>query len=266
MREFDSAKELFADKIDTRYYFDSISAEIGKNRILEAIKEKNAPLIFVIADPGEGKSYILKLTNEQLKQKQLTVFVDHPFFDKRDLLKMLYEAKGLEFDESINFNTLKENLIKTYKDTDHTIFIDEAQLLNEEQFELIRILSDTKVFQFVLSMHKEEGMEILEKKHFKSRTKVVIFLSSLKTFEIQRYIQNTLVANGYGDIASLFKKRDIKKIAKYTKGNFRTVKKFLYSLMTLLGYAKSHGLAKYQNINSCILTMSALNIGALDDR
>jgi len=265
MRDFEDAKELFADIIDTKYYFDSVSTEIAKNKILDAVYEKNAPLIFVIADPGEGKSYILKLTNEQLKDKQLTIFIDHPFFDKRDLLKMLYEAKGLSFDRNINFNTLKEKLIKEYKDTKHTIFLDEAQLLNEEQFELIRILSDTKVFQFVLSMHKEEGLKILQKKHFKSRTKVIITLQSLKNNEIGRYIYSTLLKNGHGDIANIFTKKAVKKISFYTKGNFRTVKKYLYALFGLLTYAKRNGLEKYQNLNNCILTMCAIDIGLVNE-
>jgi len=265
MRDFDGAKNLFKDIIDTRYYFDSISAEAGKNKILEAIKEKNAPLIFVIADPGEGKSYMLKFINEQLKQKYLTIFIDHPFFDKRDLLEMLYEAKNIPFNPFANFNTLKEEIVKKYKDTNHTIFLDEAQLLNDEQFELIRILSDTKVFQFVLSMHKEEGSVILQKKHFKSRTKAIVYLQSLRVDEIKRYIDTTLLLYGYGDIAQLFKNAHIKLIAKYTKGNFRMVKKYLYTLMRLLAYAKKTGITKYQKINNCLLDMSALDIGLIDD-
>ncbi len=266
MRDFEKAKELFKDIIDTKYYFDSMSAEVGKNKILEAIKEKNAPLIFVIADPGEGKSYILKLTNEQLKQKQLTVFIDHPFFDKRDLLKMLFEARGISFDPNMSFNALKDELIKSYKNVSHTIFIDEAQLLNEEQFELIRILSDTKIFQFVLSMHKEEGMAILEKKHFKSRTKVVVFLSSLSLNETFRYITSTLLLNNMGDIVVLFKKKHIKAIFKFTKGNFRTIKKFLFVLFTLLEYSKKNGIKKYQNLNKCLIIMTAIDIGLLDEK
>jgi len=264
VRDFDKARELFADIIDTKFYFDSLSAEIGKNKIIEAIEAKNAPLIFVIADPGEGKSYIMNLTNEQLKEKQLTIYIDHPFFDKRDLLKMLYDAKGVAFDPSINFNSLKEKLIEEYKDTKHTIFLDEAQLLNEEQFELIRILSDTKVFQFVLSMHKEEGSKILEKKHFKSRTKVVVKLQSLKLEEVDRYIKSTLMLHGFGDITQLFKNREVKTIYRYTKGNFRTVKKFLYTLFDILSYAKQNSLEKYQTVNSCTLKMSALDAGLID--
>jgi replication-associated recombination protein RarA len=265
MRNFKTAKKLFADVIDARYYFDSTSAEISRYKLENAIQERNAPLIFLIGDPGVGKSYILKLISGELEKEQLSIFIDHPFFDKRDLLKILYEAKSLEFDKNINFNNLKEQLLLEYKDDNHTIFIDEAQLLNEEQFELIRILGDTKIFQFVLSMHKEEGEVILEKKHFKSRTKVVVEYGKLHPAEVYRYIQSTLLLENHSEIAQMFSKNIAQKITKYCNGNFRTVKKFIFSLLTLLEYAKQNGLKKYTNINKCLLQMSALDIGVLHD-
>ncbi len=266
MRDYASAKELFADKVNPNLYFDSMSAEIAKNKILESIKDRVAPLIFIIGDPGVGKSYILKYINNRIADEQLSIFIDHPFFDKRDLLKMLYDAIDLDFDKEISFNELKDNILRAYKDTKHTIFIDEAQLLNEEQFELIRILSDTKVFQFVLSMHKEEGEVILQKKHFKSRTKVVIRYGNLSLEEIYRYIQSTLLENSFGDITGMFQKSHTKKIYKYTSGNFRTVKKFIFTLLRLLDYAKQNGLRKHQEINKTLLCMAALEIGVLHDK
>lgn len=265
MRDFTAAKELFRDVIDARHYFDSVSAEVARYKIENSIESKDAPLIFLIGDPGVGKSYILKLISLELEKKSLSIFIDHPFFDKRDLLKILYEAKKLEFNKNINFNELKENLLKEYKNTGHTIFIDEAQLLNEEQFELIRILSDTKVFQFVLSMHKEEGMAILEKKHFKSRTKAVVEYGKLHHDEVLRYIQSTLLLINQGEVANMFSKKNAEKITKYCNGNFRTIKKFLYTLISLLEYAKQNGLRKYDNINNFLLKMSALEIGAIHD-
>ncbi|WP_458701612.1 AAA family ATPase [Sulfurospirillum sp. 1307] len=265
MRDFEGAKSIYKDIIDTSFYFDSLSAEVAKTKISEAIKERNAPLIFVIGDPGVGKSYMLKLLNNEIKKEQLTVFIDHPFFDKRDLLKFLYEAKGLEFNKDINFNTLKDELIKEYKDTTHTIFIDEAQLLNEEQFELIRILSDTKVLQFVLSMHKEEGVEILKKKHFKSRTKVVVEYGRLESNEVYRYIQSSLASYAYAEISYMFSKKDAKKITKYCNGNFRTIKRFMYVLMSLLDYAKKNGIKKYQRLNDRLLLMSAIELGLVNE-
>lgn len=265
MREFEKAGVIFKDAINTNMYFDSSSSQVAKNRVAEAIDDDNTPLIFLIGDPGVGKSYILKLLNNEIKQKQLTIFLDHPFFDKRDLLKLLYEAKGLEFDKEINFNTLKDELVREYRDTTHTIFIDEAQLLNEEQFELIRILSDTKVLKFVLSMHKEEGSVILEKKHFKSRTKMVINYGNLKVDEVHRYIQSSLLSNNHNEIAMMFSQKDAKKISKYTDGNFRTVKKFMYVLMKLLDYAKQNGIAKYQKLHPDLLVMAGLEIGMIND-
>jgi len=265
MRDFEAAGILFRDDINPRYYFDSSSAEIAKNRIKEAIDERNAPLIFLIGDPGVGKSYILKLLNSQIKEKQLTIFIDHPFFDKRDLLKLLYEAKGMDFDRDVSFNTLKDELIKEYKNTTHTIFLDEAQLLNEEQFELIRILSDTKVLQFVLSMHREEGSAILEKKHFKSRTKVVIDYGNLDFNEVFRYIQSSLISNSFSEIAAMFSKKNAKSITRYCSGNFRTIKKFLYMSMKLLDYAKKNGIKKYQKLHPDLITMTALDLGLLND-
>ncbi len=265
MRDYKVAKELFKDVIDTNYYFDSTSAEIARHKIEGAIKERNAPLIFLIGDPGVGKSYILKLISSDLGKESLSIFIDNPFFDKRDLLKLLFEAKGLEFNKNINFNGLKEMLFDLYRETDNTIFVDEAQLLNEEQFELIRILSDSRIFQFVLSMHKEEGSAILEKKHFKSRTKVIVEYGGLHFSEVYRYIQNTLLQNTQGEIAQMVSKSYAKKITKYTQGNFRMVKKFMYSLLSLLEYAKKESIKRHDKINPCLLQMSALEIGAIRD-
>lgn len=264
-KNFDSAKELFKDAIDSNIYFDSISAEIALHKIEESIVHQSASLIFVIGDPGVGKTHIMRHINSKISQKQLTVFIDHPFFDKRDLLKMLYEAKGLIFSKDVSFNTLKEELLNAYTGVEHTIFIDEAQLLNEAQFELIRIMSDTKIFHFVIAMHKDEGQRILEKKHLKSRTKIVIEYGNLEEGEILRYIQSTLLANMHGEIASMFGKSEAKMIGRYAKGNFRTIKKFLYMLMKLLSYAQKQGLSKYQTINSCVLTMAALETGLIHD-
>lgn len=147
-----------------------------------------------------------------------------------------------------------------------TIFIDEAQLLNNDQFEFIRVLSDTKLFQFVLAMHKAEGIVLLNKKQFKTRMKLVIEYGNLEENEIVRYIQTLLMGHMHGDIALMFSKNEAKVIARYAKGNFRIIKKFLYVLMKLLDYAQKNNISKYQKLNRCLLTMAALDIGLIDDK
>ena len=264
MRNYKEAKSLFKDALDTRYYFDSIGAQQSKNKIIETIKEKDTSLIFILGDPGVGKSFILSLIYSELKDKYPIKYIDHPFFEKKEFLKMLYEVMGIEFDQNADINSLKENLANLKNDQFYTILLDEAQLLNDEQLEFIRILSDTNIFQFIISMHKEEGETILKKKHFKTRVKKVIEIPTLKRFEIERYIHTTLMNYGYADIALLFDKKLIKLIEKYTNGNFRALKNLLYSLFTLLDFAKENVLQNYTKPNSCLITMSALDIGLID--
>ena len=111
MRDYTGAKELFKDIIDIKYYFDSIGAEITRYKVENAIEERNAPLIFLIGDPGVGKSYILRLISKELEKKSRSIFIDHPFFDKRDLLKILYESKNIVFDKNIII-TFKKQRVK----------------------------------------------------------------------------------------------------------------------------------------------------------
>ena len=266
MKDFDMAKELFKDTINQKLYFDSMSAQIAKDKIEEAIGEQTMALIFITGEPGVGKSFILNRMYNLIALTQSTTLLTHPCFDKRDLLKLLYDSKGLAFDKNINFNTLKDNLISTYQDTKHTIFIDNAQFLNEEQYEFIRIMNNTEIFQFVLSLSKKESTLVLEKKYFKAKTKIIIDYGNLEEKEIYRYIQSVLLFHNFGEIASMFSLSHAKVIGRYAQGNFRLVKQFLHTLMKLLSYAQKHRLSKYQKINSCLLTMTALDIGLIHDK
>lgn len=266
MKDFDMAKELFKDTINPKLYFDSMSAQIAKDKIEEAIGEQTTALIFVIGESGVGKSFIINMMHNLIAQTQLTTLLTHPCFDKRDLLKILYDSKGLTFDKNSNFNTLKDNLLNAYQNTKHTIFIDDAQLLNEEQCEFIRIMNNTEVFQFVLCINKQESTLVLEKKYFKAKTKIVIEYGNLEEREIYRYIQSILLFHNLGEIASMFLLSDAKVIGRYAQGNFRLVKQFLHTLMKLLSYAQKHGLSKYQKINSCLLSMAALDMGFINDK
>ena len=266
MKDFEAAKEFFKDTVDPSLYFDSISAEIARNKLQDAIGNPAIPLIFIIGDPGVGKSHIMKVMHHATSLKWPAVLIEHPFFDPRDLFKELYAARRIPFDNRKTQGEFLDELFEAYVGMQCTIFIDEAQLLNNDQFEFIRILSDTKLFQFVLAMHKDEGMALLAKKQFKTRTKLVIEYGNLEENEILRYIQTLLIGHMHGEIALMFSKNEAKVIARYAKGNFRTIKKFLYTLMKLLDYAQKKNLSKYRTLNSCLLTMAALDIGLINDK
>jgi len=265
MKDFEAAKEFFKDTVDPSFYFDSISSEIARNNLQDAMGDSSIPLIFILGDPGVGKSHMMKVMHHTAVLNSSTLLIEHPFFDSRDLIKTLYEARGIPFDKSKSLGEFMDELLEIYTGSLCTVLIDEAQLLSNNQFEFIRILSDTKLFQFVLAMHKEEGLALLEKKQFKTRSKLVIEYGNLEENEILRYIQTLFIGHTHGEIALMFSKNEARVIARYAKGNFRMIKKFLYTLMKLLDYAQKKGLSKYRKLGSCLLTMAALDIGLIDD-
>lgn len=265
MKDFEAAKDFFKDTVDSSFYFDSISAEIARNKLKEAIGNPSLPLVFIVGDPGVGKSHMIRMMHYSPAINPTSILIEHPFFDPRDLFKELYHAREIPFNKEKTQGEFMDELFEAYVGTLHTIFIDEAQLLNDDQFEFIRVLSDTKLFQFVLAMHKDEGRVLLAKKQFKTRTKLVIEYGNLEENEILRYIQALFIGRTHGEIAMMFSKNEAKVIARYAKGNFRIVKKLLYTLMKLLDYAQKNGLSKYRKLNSCLLTMAALDIGLIDD-
>lgn len=266
MKDFEAAQEFFKDTLNPSFYFESISAQIARDTLIESVGNRDIPLIFILGDPGVGKSYMLHLMHHATSLRMFSVLVEHPFFEHKDLFKALYETRAMPFDKDKTESAFLEELFEAYVGARCTVFIDEAQLLNEEQFEFIRILSDTKLFQFVLAMHQDEGKRVLQKKQFKTRNKLVIEYGNLEENEILRYIQTSLIGHRLGDIALMFTKSEAKVIARYAKGNFRTIKRFLYTLMKLLAYAQTHGLTKYQKLSSSLLTMAALDIGLIDDK
>jgi len=264
-KDFEAAKELFKDSIDPSFYFDSISAEIARTKLIETIGDINTPLIFIVGDPGVGKSHMIRVMHHATALRSISILIEHPFFDSRDLFRYLYAARSLAFDKTKSQAEYLDELFEAYIGTPCTIFIDEAQLLNDDQFELIRILGDYKLFQFVLAMHKNEGLVLLQKKQLKTRNKLVIEYGNLAENEVLRYIQTLLMSHMHGEIALMFSKRAIKRIVYYTHGNFRTIKKFLYLLMKILAYVQENNLSKYRKLNRCLLTMTALDAGLIHD-
>lgn len=265
MKDFEAAQEFFKDTLDPSLYFDSISAEIARTTLLQSIGNPEIPLICMLGDPGVGKSHMLHVMHHATALRTTTVFIEHPFFERKDLFKALYQARAIPFDATKTEAEFLETLFEAYVGTLCTLFIDEAQLLSDEQFEFIRILSDTKLFQFVLALHKDEGFRLLQKKQFQTRNKLVIEYGNLEENEILRYIHASLMGHMHGDIALMFSKNEAKVIARYAKGNFRTIKRFLYTLMKLLDYAQKNKLSKYERLSSCLLSMAALDIGLIND-
>ncbi len=265
INEYIEAKELFYDELNTDDCFESLTFEFSKRELLNAMYSKDIPLIFLLGDPGSGKSFLLNYINKNISLVKIAKFFSHPYFDERELLETLLETTGIAVvKDKYPKERLIEYLSNHYKDLKYTIFIDEAQLLDEKQIELVRILSDMKIFKFVLAMHKKEGEYILQKPHFKSRTKKIIYLNPLEDYEVANYIRQRLLSKNLSEIATDFKDWHVKYISKVSSNNFRTIKQIVKTIFEILIEANKKGDKNYSKINKAVLVMAAIDLGLID--
>lgn len=268
MNNFSKASDIFDisfshfDRDDFSLYFESIAAEFTKNSLLKSINAKDIPLMFLLGEPGVGKTYLLNVIQKSLSSDKKIFFSSEPFTTPESFLHFL--LKDEYFDKNLSLPELKEEAIKRFRDVDNLIIIDEAQLLDTIILEFIRILSDSNQFNFLLSMHKDEGETILKKSHFSSRNHTVVTLNLLAKNEINKYIESQLLRHGLGNISQIFKSKEIKLLQTLSKGNFRVLKQILKHTFSIMDYAKSHGHTNYITPNSCVITMAGIDLGIID--
>jgi type II secretory pathway predicted ATPase ExeA len=261
MSSFAKASKIFDTSFDTKEYFESMSAEFAKTSLIKSIEEKETPLLFLLGEPGVGKTYMLHLLQKSFPSKSFITSTE-PFLTPESFLHFLLQ--GTEYDRAMNLTELKAVASENFKEKDHLIIVDEAQLLDESVLEFIRILSDTTDFNFLLSMHKDEGNIIVKKPHFASRNHRVITLGVLEKMEIQHYIEAQLLTHESGNLSELFKKAQIKTLEKFSQGNFRVVKQLLKHTFSIMDHAKANGHNNYVTPTPCVIAMAAIDLGIID--
>ncbi len=262
MSSFLKASNIFDTSFNSDLYFESLSAEYTKTSLLKAINSSNIPIIFLLGEPGVGKTYMLNILQKNFSLDKKVFFTSEPFSSPESFLYFLLQ--DTIFDKRITISELKTEAINKFKNLNHIIIIDEAQLLNNVVLEFIRTLSDTGYFNFLLSMHKQEGDEIVKRTHFLSRNHRVIVLGILKMNEIKKYIESQLLKHGLGDISSLFDKKQVNLLLKLSKGNFRITKQLLKHTFLIMDYAKTNGHFNYVTPNKCVITMAGIDLGIIN--
>jgi type II secretory pathway predicted ATPase ExeA len=239
--DFAKVKELFRDRVDTTLYVPLFQkTEID---LAYAIKEKEK-IILIYGESGNGKSFLMKKVYENLKGKidSELFFIANPF------------------DESVI------DILEKKTTTHRVIFVDEAQTLNNETIERLRMASDNDNYTIVLATHEKEAKNIFSKKHFKTRINYLINLKPLKLDRIELFITSKLLQNELYDVNSLFRKSNYKLIYKITKGNLREINRLIYKTFDIIEYFSKkypHKVSKYK-IDNKYIEMAKMDLGEVD--
>ncbi len=262
MSHWTDAAKKFEENSYQGLYFETQSVLKTLNQIQTTLKHSFPQMIFLLGEPGSGKSFMLNHLKNYYKDRRKCLMIENPYISPIELLKRMLGFMDIQNDGD-DVEMMRIQAIKAYKDIPHIIMIDEAQLTNPPLREFIRILSDSKSFWFLIAMHTAEGEQLLKSTHFYSRPHQVFYMGHLQLHECKPYLQKALYdLEIWGFIMDLSDKL-IKKSWTYCHGNFRNFKKFYYNLFLLLEYAHLNNKTKFLQPNSLMMTMVAIKAGLL---
>lgn len=264
--KYGKIKNIFIDTID-KDNFVELESSTYNYQILEDSLNKPLKMILLFGKPGTGKSMILNRLYHNKKQSRDIHYFDAPILSEKEFLKSIYESisgQKIPLNMRVNFDGLLKYCQKLKGQREIMFLLDECQLYSEGLMEKIRLLSDTRVVKFVITLHKTENEDLIAKEHFKTRIWEVIELKNAEIEDLEVYIQKKLIQKGFVEVANMISRKDIKFIFACTKGNFRETNKFLYTIFNIYEYYEIYKPEKIEGktkLSKKIIEMAAIKIG-----
>ncbi len=267
--KYNDIKNIFIDSVNEKSFVE-LDTSSYNYQVLEESLDKPLKMILLFGRPGTGKSMLLNKLYHDLKDTKEIHYFDAPILSEKEFLKRVYEkmsSQKIPQNMRVNFDGLLRYCQNLKGKREVMFLLDECQLYSEALMEKIRLLSDTRVVKFVITLHKTENEELIAKEHFKTRIWEVIELKNANIEEIEIYIKRKLLQKGFVGISDKITKREIKFIHACTKGNFRETNKLLYTVFNIYEYYDLHRPEKIKGtkFSKKILEMAAIKIGYIND-
>ncbi len=265
---YEELKNIFVDIVDNSTYVELDSTAYNYS-VLKSSLDKPLKMVLLYGKPGTGKSMLLNRLYHELKEYREIHYFNTPILSEKEFLKSIYEAmSGEEIPAQmrVNFDALLKYCLKLKEQREVVFLLDECQLYSEALMEKIRLLSDTRVVKFVITLHKTDKEDVIAKEHFKTRIWEVIEMSNANEYDMELYIQKKILNKGLIDFFKTMKKSHFKYIYGHTLGNFRETNKYLYTIFDIYEYYEKNEPAKIDNkkFSKKILEMAAIRLGYIN--
>ncbi|MFH1395038.1 MAG: AAA family ATPase [Candidatus Omnitrophota bacterium] len=230
-------KEPFSTSPDPNFFYDSPEHKAALIRVLIEVRLKRG-LSVILGDVGTGKTTLCRKLLQLFKERQNVEFyiILDPTFKSEDLfIEALVRTFALNIDkEKANIldykQELKNFLFKKGVEQNKTVvlLIDEAQKMNAESLEVLRMLlnyetNDFKLLQLVLVGQMELLTQIKDLRNFIDRISLKYILNPFDIQEVKAMINFRIVKAGLNPRHQLFSDEAIEEIYKNTQGYPRRV-------------------------------------------
>jgi general secretion pathway protein A len=215
-RYFGLVESPFALTPNPRFLFKSRSISEGLEHVTRALRRREA-LVVVTGEVGTGKTLLCRLVLQQLEPRTFVCVISNPLLSRDDLIRQVLTDFGvvsgrLARPEQANGHDLVRILQQFLASLDSlrahaVIMIDEAQHLQPEVLEQIRLLSNfetesSKLLQIILVGQPELDrlLGTPELRQLEQRISRRFQLQPLGASEVQQYIERRLwIAHGGPD-------------------------------------------------------------------
>jgi 4-hydroxy-tetrahydrodipicolinate synthase len=239
---------------------------IAYSKLSKALDEQIKMALFT-GKPGVGKTYLLKRLFSDFEDKYTIVMLLTPHTSESEFMKVLYyETFGEKVDDSIgNFYKVLElykNRMRDENIDQVAVILDEFQLYSDELREKIRLMSDSGLFKFILTIHKVNKSDVISQSYFQSRIWEVIKLDNVEFNDIKIYIERKILLSEYKEFAMVFNQSNYRKIYYFTKGNLRLINKLLHKVFSLCAFYDSYqpDSIRVGEIKNKIIEMAAIDL------
>ena len=226
--------EPFRMTPDTRYLFKSNRYEEALASLLYGIKERKG-FIVITGEIGTGKTTLCRSLLNQLGSDTKTAVILNPSLNKSELLHAIIDDLNIDMkikntSQKVLLDTLNLFLISEARlGNPVAVIIDEAQNLEPEVLESIRMLSNLeteqeKLLQIILVGQPElnEILKLPKMEQLRQRIAVRYHITPLERGEILNYIKHRLDVAGNENCVE-FQPSAIEAIARYTRGTPRLI-------------------------------------------
>jgi general secretion pathway protein A len=217
---------------DPRFLFFSDRHREAYNHVLFGIRERKG-FIQITGEVGAGKTTLCRRILDELGPGYVTALILNPCLKPTQLLRTILAELGLqpgEADRAACLEMLNRFLLEQLEQgRDVVLFIDEAQDLDAELLEQVRLLSNLetdqrKLLQIVLIGQPElrEKLNHRSLRQLRQRITVRYHLTPLSRQEVRQYIQHRLQVVGANGRPA-FTSWAVRSIFRYSEGVPRLV-------------------------------------------